>query len=41
MDQGNYDIATTELTRVPKQARSQKKFDRILGEATRTASPLS
>lgn len=35
MDQGNYDIATTELTRVPKQARSQRKFDRILAEALR------
>ena len=35
MDQANYDIATTELTRVPKQARSQRKFDRILAEALR------
>lgn len=35
MDQQNYNIATTELTRVPKQARSRKKFDAILAEALR------
>lgn len=35
MESQNYGIATTELTRVPKQARSKKKFDAILAEALR------
>lgn len=35
MNPEHYEAATTELTRVPKQARSRKKFDAILAEALR------